>query len=745
MFKGFHTGSEDICHLLIQSQATAGCYVQDKLQNCHPVFNLTVYPDANGKTRQVTVNEKDDELAPAIMSPEVNDFMINIRPRRLIPQNLVMKSVPLTNAAVLEGTKWEGRSGDSLEIYLMRVMHPFGFGVDVVQGSISSDEVKQRLLDSGGELAKLWVETHEEVNEHGADIGIVWQRVEANMPTWFPGYPTEIKIRKGVGTVDIIPINKSSFAAEYSSVEMAMHMLKASPVVTAVAGAAASSTFEEKQLKSKVARKLNKFKSANISCKIDFEAKTISDWAIPELTREFSRIYEGEGGDSMMKDEFKSLLDTGNKTRPQELAGSILVANRCMPDHDQNLVTNFCTGNYNIVALTDLANDSLRYTSWQFGKESEAKAKERNKAVQQEEAEENAEEDSANRTKKRILTNHVRGLASDKHLYQLMSNQLAAIMTTIKVKVTPTPVQQCIKHILTVLTDEDVSAWIDKHAKSQPQFWIWLGQSLDRLTAGLASAAFEVDNMTAVAQEDVSKLSTMKYSKHIMRFIDAMDQLHKWVRNEMAMDVIPTITPEYLRPGSSKRPKAAAEEAKQSGKPASAGGQKKQQPAGQQQAPQMFGQGQQQRQQQGMAPPGFFPWVGFGSNSGSGGWGANDAWNGGWRRDQAPAQQQQQREGRKDKGDFVTLVPNFPFVLAPTLKDKKCKARLTFGMACPRGNACTLDHTNFDRWTDEDKAAQILYVKKNSAKVGFNAAAVKSVTADMAGLMHTPEAGENNA
>jgi len=69
---------------------------------------LTVYPDANGKTRQVTVNEKDDELAPAIMSPEVNDFMINIRPRRLIPQNLVMKSVPLTNAAVLEGTKWEG-------------------------------------------------------------------------------------------------------------------------------------------------------------------------------------------------------------------------------------------------------------------------------------------------------------------------------------------------------------------------------------------------------------------------------------------------------------------------------------------------------------------------------------------------------------------------------------------------------------------------------------------------------------
>ena len=125
-------------------------------------------------------------------------------------------------AAHLEGTCYEGRVGDNLQIYLMQVTHPFGFGSNVVEGSFSSDEVKERMNDSGGELAKLWFKTHHEVNVNGQDIATVWQRVgEANMATWFPGYPNQIQIRRGVGTVDIIPISKSSFPDEYKSVELA--------------------------------------------------------------------------------------------------------------------------------------------------------------------------------------------------------------------------------------------------------------------------------------------------------------------------------------------------------------------------------------------------------------------------------------------------------------------------------------------------------------------------------------------
>jgi hypothetical protein len=100
---------------------------------------------------------------------------------------------------------------------------------------------------------------------------------------------------------------------------------------------------------------------------------------------------------------------------------------------------------------------------------------------------------------------------------------------------------------------------------------------------------------------------------------------------------------------------------------------------------------------------------GGGKNGGWGsgrstGFGSGGGFNSGWDRGQPKA------SNPDDKiGDFIR-IENHPFVLHRDLKDKKCKARLTNGMACHFGDNCNLDHTKFDDWKGYDKTLQLDFV-----------------------------------
>ena len=104
------------------------------------------------------------------------------------------------------------------------------------------------------------------------------------------------------------------------------------------------------------------------------------------------------------------------------MEGMILMASRCMPDHDPNLATAFCMGNWMQTPLADLGRESLSYFIWQHGKESEVKRDKRKEQEETATAEDLVAEETTNKTKKRLLINHVRAVAEPQHFFQLIAN-----------------------------------------------------------------------------------------------------------------------------------------------------------------------------------------------------------------------------------------------------------------------------------------------------------------------------------
>jgi len=224
--------------------------------------------------------------------------------------------------------------------------------------------------------------------------------------------------------------------------------------------------------------------------------------------------------------------------------------------------------------------------------------------------------------------------------------------------------------------------------------------------------------MDAVEKNDMTELNTLAYSHPFERFCDDISELKRMSWSERPLDIVPSITPEYLKPG------AAAKHIKYDNGVKAVSNTKS--------------NAKKYSNSQPPVPPPQSAWkgsdvgrnIGSGSNSWNGnGWGSasnsfgGGGFNSGWNRN--ANQNGGRQSGDPTKGDFIRLG-NHPFVLTRPLKDKKCKARLTVGMVCTHGKECRFDHTNFDKWSDQDKQMQIEFVKANTQKLGFNRDSVKN-------------------
>jgi len=106
-----------------------------------------------------------------------------------------------------------------------------------------------------------------------------------------------------------------------------------------------------------------------------------------------------------------------------------------------------------------------------------------------------------------------------------------------------------------VLGDEFIKAWHKRHSSAQPQFWIWIVWSLDRMNAGMASAAGNMYTVDAIESRDMCLLMEMVYERPFERFCDYVLEIKCMSRSERHMDIIPSIAPEYLKPKANKRQK----------------------------------------------------------------------------------------------------------------------------------------------------------------------------------------------
>ena len=124
----------------------------------------------------------------------------------------------------------------------------------------------------------------------------------------------------------------------------------------------ASLTLAEKQIKSKMRHSVTRF-SANMMCaKVSFKVGTIEYYAVPVLSDKYLKIVSSDAGTTVNNAQFKSHLDLANKATNAAMEGMILMASRCMPDHDPNLATAFCVGNWMQTLLADLGRESLSYS-----------------------------------------------------------------------------------------------------------------------------------------------------------------------------------------------------------------------------------------------------------------------------------------------------------------------------------------------------------------------------------------------
>ena len=743
-----------IRHLILNSRDYAGFHYLNKAGHIAPAFAHTVFEDhMNGGTiNEIAVSISERAAIPAIVAPSADDFWVNIRPRRDIQNTSFLQGKPLDKDKLVD-TCFKDRASENLVVYIGPVIKPFVFNVEPVSGDMSTAEVKERMEDSCGESARFWVESLYEANAKGADIWKVLDAVGADaIKSWFPTIDKDFVLRRGMGACDVIPISKDTSPQSFDAIESAMaHVIQqAVPATVPIVHApVASLTLAEKQIKSKMRHSVTRFRANMMCAKLNFKVGSMEDYAVPELSDKYLKIVSSDAGTTVNNAQFKSLLDSANKATNAAMEGMILMASRCMPDHDPNLATAFCMGNWMQTPLADLGRESLSYSIWQHGKESEIK---RDKRKEQEEtamAEDLVAEETTNKTKKRLLINHVRAVAEPQHFFQLIANWNSDISACVKVLTTAPILYQALHHLFTVVSDKYVKDWYTKNNSAQPQFWIWVVQILDRLQAGIASAGGDIDNMEAVEKKDMTELNTMAYSHPFERFCDDISELRRMSRSERPLDIVPSITPEYLKPGaSSKRLKTDDAKVPSNAK----GGANKTANARPQVPPsQLAWNGSNAGHYGGSGSGG-----NAGHNGGSGGnnwsgngWGsANNSFGGGgfnsgWNRN---ANQNGGRQpGDPTKGDFIRLG-NHPFVLAKPLKDRKCKARLTVGMVCTHGKECKYDHTSFDRWSDQDKQTQIEFVKANTQKLGFNRDSVKTLPQALAGLLRAPvDGGEARA
>jgi len=254
-----------------------------------------------------------------------------------------------------------------------------------------------------------------------------------------------------------------------------------------------------------------------------------------------------------MNANFKSLLDSAKKASNPQMNGMLLMAARYMGCHDPNPATDFCMGNWLQVPLSDLHCESLSYYIWQHGKGTDTM---RNKCKEFEAtglAEELVAEEMTNKSKKRLLINNVRAVSDLKHYHQITVNSntdMSACVQTIKTK----PILcHCLHHLFEVMGDEFIKAWHELHNSDHPQFWIWIVQSPSRMNAGMASAVGNVDTMDAIENRDMSLLMEMVYKQPFERFCDDALEIKCMFRSERHMDIVPSITQEYLKPKSYKR------------------------------------------------------------------------------------------------------------------------------------------------------------------------------------------------
>jgi len=225
---------------------------------------------------------------------------------------------------------------------------------------------------------------------------------------------------------------------------------------------------------------------------------------------------------------------------------------------------------------------------------------------------------------------------------------------------------QTLHHLFRVIIDKYVKDWYTKNNSAQPQFWIWIVQILDRLQAGIASAGGDINNMDAVKKKDLTALNTLAYIHPFEHFCNDLSELKRMSRSKRPLDIVLSITPEYLKPGAASKRAKIDNDAKAS----------------------YWAKGNAKKVSNAQ-PPAPSPQSACNSNNGGyNGGSGNNSWNGngwgsasnsfggggfnsGWNRN---ANQNGGRQlGDPTKGDFIRLG-NHPYLLAKPLKDRKCKA-----------------------------------------------------------------------
>ena len=119
----------------------------------------------------------------------------------------------------------------------------------------------------------------------------------------------------------------------------------------------ASLTLAEKQTKSKMRHSVTRFSTDTMCAKLNFKVGTIEDYSLPDPLDRYIKIVTSGAGTNVNNAQFKSLLGASNAA----IDGMILMASCYMADHDLNLATAFCMGNWMQTALSDLTHESLSY------------------------------------------------------------------------------------------------------------------------------------------------------------------------------------------------------------------------------------------------------------------------------------------------------------------------------------------------------------------------------------------------
>ena len=120
---------------------------------------------------EVAVSTSDTDFNPAIAAPSMDDFFVNIRPRKDVSGIEWTRSGAISDGSKLEGTIWEDKSSSNIMIYVGPVVSTFDFGIEPVTGDISQEEeVQEIMLVSCGSMAKFWVTSLHEAKKNGTDI-----------------------------------------------------------------------------------------------------------------------------------------------------------------------------------------------------------------------------------------------------------------------------------------------------------------------------------------------------------------------------------------------------------------------------------------------------------------------------------------------------------------------------------------------------------------------------------------------